>query len=342
MGTIYQDRNTAVAGELGKRPAWSRSPSTSRAAANPSRPTRCRWSTIRCSRRCCCRWPSSAPSTPPSAPSAPPAFGSPARSSFRTRPPPSASTTCSPPITARAMQASLSAAIPVAYVMQSGFDSLQLKQGRAQYRVLRPEEAAHHRRHHRLAPAKSTPAKRCSSTSRSPAITARKSRATWITRCPSAPSPARSTSPWPTPTPPISPTSARSSPPRRARPRQLIATVNNLHPNTKAYVRVWRADPAFQLEGADLPDPPASVALILAGSQSSAAGITQTRNAKIAEMEIDARRYGRLRHQNRSGGNKGMIVSTRHSSAPAAVACAAASWRCWPRMPPPAAPPPGK
>jgi hypothetical protein len=70
-------------------------------------------------------------------------------------------------------------------------------------------------------------------------------------------------------------------------PGQLVSIVNNLHPNTKAYVRVWRADPAFQLEGADLPDPPASISLILAGSQSSSAGITQTRNSKIAEMEID-------------------------------------------------------
>ena len=70
-------------------------------------------------------------------------------------------------------------------------------------------------------------------------------------------------------------------------PGQLVSTVNNLHSNTKAYIRVWRADPAFQLEGADLPDPPASVSLILAGSQSSSAGITQTRNSKIAEMEID-------------------------------------------------------
>src|ERR1035437_755074 len=70
-------------------------------------------------------------------------------------------------------------------------------------------------------------------------------------------------------------------------PGQLLATVNNLHPNTRAYVRVWRADPAFQLEGADLPDPPASVSLLLAGSKSSSAGITQTRNSKIAEMEID-------------------------------------------------------
>jgi SpoIVB peptidase S55 len=70
-------------------------------------------------------------------------------------------------------------------------------------------------------------------------------------------------------------------------PAQLITTVNNLHPNTKAYVRVWRADPAYQLEGADLPDPPASIAMILAGSQASLAGITQTRNSKVGEMELD-------------------------------------------------------
>jgi hypothetical protein len=70
-------------------------------------------------------------------------------------------------------------------------------------------------------------------------------------------------------------------------PGQLVSVVNNLHPNTKAYVRVWRANPAFQLEGADLPDPPASVSLILSGSQSGSAGITQTRNSKIAEMEVD-------------------------------------------------------
>jgi hypothetical protein len=71
-------------------------------------------------------------------------------------------------------------------------------------------------------------------------------------------------------------------------PSQVIATVNNLHPNTRAYLRVWRTDPAFQLEGVDLPAPPASVSLILSESQTSLAGISQTRNSKIAEMEIDA------------------------------------------------------
>jgi hypothetical protein len=68
---------------------------------------------------------------------------------------------------------------------------------------------------------------------------------------------------------------------------QLITTVNNLHPNTRAYVRVWRANPAFQLEGSDLPDPPPSVSMILGGSHSTLAGVTQLRNSKIADMEID-------------------------------------------------------
>lgn len=70
-------------------------------------------------------------------------------------------------------------------------------------------------------------------------------------------------------------------------PSQLITTVNDLHPSNKAYVRIWRSEPNFQLEGSDLPGPPASVALILAGSQTTQPGITQLRNSKIGEMEID-------------------------------------------------------
>ena len=69
---------------------------------------------------------------------------------------------------------------------------------------------------------------------------------------------------------------------------QVITTVNSLHPNTRAYVRVWRTDPAYQLEGSDLPDPPPSVSLILSSSQSTLAGITQSRNSKLAEIEVDA------------------------------------------------------
>ena len=67
---------------------------------------------------------------------------------------------------------------------------------------------------------------------------------------------------------------------------QLMSTVNNLRANTKAYVRVWRSEPAFQLEGDDLPDPPPSVAMILSSSQGALGNITQTRNSKVAELEI--------------------------------------------------------
>jgi hypothetical protein len=42
------------------------------------------------------------------------------------------------------------------------------------------------------------------------------------------------------------------------------------------------------LEGADFPDPPPSVAMILAGSQSAFGSINQTRNSKVAELEIGA------------------------------------------------------
>jgi hypothetical protein len=77
-----------------------------------------------------------------------------------------------------------------------------------------------------------------------------------------------------------------TSPPKSV--TQLVATVNSLRANTKGYIRVWRTDPAYQLEGADFPDPPPSVALILAGAQPALGAISQVRNSKIAEIEIAA------------------------------------------------------
>lgn len=65
---------------------------------------------------------------------------------------------------------------------------------------------------------------------------------------------------------------------------QLVANVNKLRANTKAYVRVWRAEPNFQLDAEDFPDPPPSLALILGASQTT----LQTRNSKVAELEISA------------------------------------------------------
>ena len=70
-------------------------------------------------------------------------------------------------------------------------------------------------------------------------------------------------------------------------PGQLISTVNQLKVNTKVYVRVWRANAAFQMQGEDYPAPPPSLAMILARAQNGYGGLSQTYNSKLAELEID-------------------------------------------------------
>ncbi len=67
-------------------------------------------------------------------------------------------------------------------------------------------------------------------------------------------------------------------------PEQLLAAVNKLRANDKAYVRVWRADPDFQLSGDDLPNPPPSVAMVLSANSAN----QQVRNSKIADLALDA------------------------------------------------------
>jgi hypothetical protein len=65
---------------------------------------------------------------------------------------------------------------------------------------------------------------------------------------------------------------------------QSIATVGRLRPSDKAYLRVWRAQPAYEVQGQELPDPPPSLALVLGSTQS----LSQNKNSKVAEMVIDA------------------------------------------------------
>jgi hypothetical protein len=69
-------------------------------------------------------------------------------------------------------------------------------------------------------------------------------------------------------------------------PTQLVSFLNNLHPNTNAYVRVWRTDPAFEVQGQDLPNPPPSVGLILAKAQ-AAQGAWIPRGSKVGELQIE-------------------------------------------------------
>jgi hypothetical protein len=65
---------------------------------------------------------------------------------------------------------------------------------------------------------------------------------------------------------------------------QLISTVNRVRPNDKAYIRIWRAEPAYEVQGEELPDPPPSLALILGSTQS----LSQNRNSRVAEIVLDA------------------------------------------------------
>jgi hypothetical protein len=67
-------------------------------------------------------------------------------------------------------------------------------------------------------------------------------------------------------------------------PDQLISMVNRLRPSDKAYIRVWRPQPAYEVAGEELPDPPPSLSLVLGSTQ----GLTQNKNSKIAEIILDA------------------------------------------------------
>jgi hypothetical protein len=69
-------------------------------------------------------------------------------------------------------------------------------------------------------------------------------------------------------------------------PTQVVSFLNDLRPNTNAYVRVWRTDAAYQVQGEDLPDPPPSLGLILAKAQ-AAQGMWFARGSKIAELLVE-------------------------------------------------------
>lgn len=65
---------------------------------------------------------------------------------------------------------------------------------------------------------------------------------------------------------------------------QLISTVNQIRSGDKAYVRVWRAEPSYAVEGEEMASPPPSLALVIGGTPS----IAQSRNAKVGELVMDA------------------------------------------------------
>ncbi len=70
-------------------------------------------------------------------------------------------------------------------------------------------------------------------------------------------------------------------------PAQLIGFLNSFRPNNKAYVRLWRADTAFTVQGQDLPDAPPSLSMLLAKTQASFSN-AMWRGSKVAEFELPA------------------------------------------------------
>jgi hypothetical protein len=81
-------------------------------------------------------------------------------------------------------------------------------------------------------------------------------------------------------------------------PAQVIATLNAYRGSEAAYLRVWRQQPAFTisgpLPGGEITDPPPSVALILAdpsSSPTSNAAQTLLRGSQVAEVQMPVDNY---------------------------------------------------
>ena len=67
---------------------------------------------------------------------------------------------------------------------------------------------------------------------------------------------------------------------------QLISLLNGLKRNNSAWVRVWRADQSYQVRGEDLFSPPPSVALILGKAQGAIGNQPLARSSRLAEFEV--------------------------------------------------------
>src|SRR5215472_4720901 len=71
-------------------------------------------------------------------------------------------------------------------------------------------------------------------------------------------------------------------------PEQVLQLLNGLRSNTNAYIRFWRADTNFTADGRELPGLPASLAIIFGKAQGGASGSGLTRGAKMVEIVIPA------------------------------------------------------
>lgn len=78
------------------------------------------------------------------------------------------------------------------------------------------------------------------------------------------------------------------APPKSA--AQVVSVLERLRGNTRAYLRVWRAEASYKAQGEDLPAPPPSAAMLLARSDGPALGVLHY-NSKIAEFPVEAGQF---------------------------------------------------
>lgn len=68
---------------------------------------------------------------------------------------------------------------------------------------------------------------------------------------------------------------------------QLVSFLNRLRSNMHAYVRIWRAETGYRVQGLELPAPPASVALVLGRGQAAGSGAETSSVSGVAELRVD-------------------------------------------------------
>jgi hypothetical protein len=67
---------------------------------------------------------------------------------------------------------------------------------------------------------------------------------------------------------------------------QVVSLLNSMRGQSKGYVRIWRSDAGYTLDGRELPAPPPSVGLIMA--RTPGAAVNPGRGSTVAEMSFDA------------------------------------------------------
>jgi hypothetical protein len=184
--------------------------------------------------------------------------------------------------------ASLSAATPVAYVMQSGFDSLRVKsvkldiEALEKKRTLDIEDAVPSRRQVRPGDSVDLTVNLTADNGADESHTVRYQVPIGAQAGPLfftvADGPQTSL---------VDLRFALTEEPRTA--EQLLGLIGRLRDNNKAYVRVWRPETTFPAGVSELPAPPPSVALVMASSLGSGGlALGTLKNSRIAEMTIDA------------------------------------------------------